>query len=295
LNLNFETQIHLFSSIKNIVKTYKCTVDTNDLRNFDNDVKTEETSSNDGDNLDTDFEPKAQTITKSIKKPKSKVKGQYPKTELRSKCGKKFRSGPKFCNLCNKDVYGLAAHRKDEHKDVGEKVSCLDCTKTFPTNMALSTHIANVHEKNPCSICGEMIPKYEANRHFRKAHTGTAKCSKCGKICTSNELLRRHIADAHDKSPCTICGEMIAKRRAAQHYAVKHTANEDKRHKCKFCGKGFVEVRKLKDHINTHTGEKPYLCKLCGAAFADKGNHRKHERGHLNSNRTPAANSRVLE
>ena len=88
---------------------------------------------------------------------------------------------------------------------------------------------------------------------------------------------------------------MIAKRRAEQHYATKHTANEDRRHKCKFCGKSFVEVRKLKDHINTHTGEKPYLCKLCGAAFADKGNHRKHERGHLNSNRIPAANSRVLE
>ena len=70
---------------------------------------------------------------------------------------------------------------------------------------------------------------------------------------------------------------MIAKRRAAQHYATKHTANEDRRHKCKFCGKSFVEVRKLKDHINTHTGEKPYLCKLCGAAFVDKGNHRKHE------------------
>ena len=34
--------------------------------------------------------------------------------------------------------------------------------------MALSTHIANVHEKNPCSICGEMVPKYEANRHFRQ-------------------------------------------------------------------------------------------------------------------------------
>ena len=101
------------------------------------------------------------------------------------------------------------------------------------------------------------------------------------------------IADAHDKSPCTICGEMIPKRRAAQHYAVKHTANEDKRHKCKFCGKGFVENRKLKDHINTHTGEKPYLCKLCGAAFADKGNHRKHERGHLNHNNRTNVSNRI--
>ena len=70
-------------------------------------------------------------------------------------------------------MYGLAAHRKNEHKDIGENVSCTECQKTFQSNMALSTHIANVHERNPCHLCGEMIPKYEANRHFRKKHTGT--------------------------------------------------------------------------------------------------------------------------
>ena len=37
-------------------------------------------------------------------------------TSVSNKKPRKIRSGPKFCNLCGKDVYGLAAHRKNEHK-----------------------------------------------------------------------------------------------------------------------------------------------------------------------------------
>ena len=36
-----------------------------------------------------------------------------------------------------------------------------------------------------------------------------------------------------------------------------------------------------KDHVNTHTGAKPYLCKFCGQGFASFGNHRNHEKAHM--------------
>ena len=51
--------------------------------------------------------------------------------------------------------------------------------------------------------------------------------------------------------------------------------NQDKKYKCEVCGKGFINIQSFKDHMNTHTGEKPHLCKYCGAAFASKGTYRR--------------------
>merc|ERR1712043_18783 len=46
----------------------------------------------------------------------------------------------------------------------------------------------------------------------------------------------------------------------------------------------------LQDHINTHTGAKPYMCTFCGAAFASHGTWRMHERTvHLGHKREEAA------
>merc|ERR1719464_1027782 len=77
------------------------------------------------------------------------------------------------------------------------------------------------------------------------------------------------------------CSSPCITRRAATHMKTKHTPNEDLKFKCDICGKGFISNGKLQNHVNIHTGAKPYKCKFCTAAFGDSANHRAHERAHL--------------
>ena len=59
-----------------------------------------------------------------------------------------------------------------------------------------------------------------------------------------------------------------------------HTSNEDKKYQCPSCPKGFVFKRRFEDHVNTHTGEKPYICKICEHSCANYNNYLAHVRRH---------------
>ena len=50
--------------------------------------------------------------------------------------------------------------------------------------------------------------------------------------------------------------------------------------KCPICVpvRGFINERKLAEHLNVHTGKKPFKCKQCGAAYASEGNRNAHVR-----------------
>lgn len=79
------------------------------------------------------------------------------------------------------------------------------------------------------------------------------------------------------------------------------TKSQHKRHLCSHCGKGFIYRSLLQEHMNIHTGIRPYQCDKCSASkwiyfhknishiqmnvgistdFASRQNLRMHKRSH---------------
>ncbi|KAF9070117.1 hypothetical protein GYMLUDRAFT_141420, partial [Collybiopsis luxurians FD-317 M1] len=54
------------------------------------------------------------------------------------------------------------------------------------------------------------------------------------------------------------------------------------KYECSYCGKGFNRPSSLKIHLNSHTGEKPFVCPVegCGRSFSVLSNMRRHARVH---------------
>lgn len=203
------------------------------------------------------------------------------------------------CNFCNYESTNkstLHSHisRKHSVKRMGrsktsyryatepEEYSCDVCEFKCQNRRRLKEHLERKHAseyKYDCEYCGKKFKvKGDMRLHVRFKHKeGPIVCDVCGKTCSNSNSLYVHQKWAHfkPKYECEICKRrMVTQENLDQHILLQHERRES--FVCEECGKSFTENHRLKQHMMTHTGDRPYDCHICGKAFARRTAYRQH-------------------
>lgn len=204
--------------------------------------------------------------------------------------------GKYSCHLCvyrNNSKYHIEMHVRTHEGTTKHK--CEICGKAF----AISTHA--IEHKNyhtgekpfQCEICGKhFMFSWHLASHRRTSHyeilTGKPlvkfDCTVCNKHYESASGLRRHNIKNHNYNDidlsviCEICGKRLSSKEKLKFHIRTHTGYRP--YACHVCPKSFSKKDQLIEHIRTHTGEKPFVCKICGKGFAQRTPLKTHEKTH---------------
>uniref|UniRef100_A0A8R1TM59 C2H2-type domain-containing protein n=1 Tax=Onchocerca volvulus TaxID=6282 RepID=A0A8R1TM59_ONCVO len=163
--------------------------------------------------------------------------------------------------------------------------NCLECGKNFKKLQYLKSH-SQVHISENlclCDRCGMRFLRLSNLRFHLHAHTGEKPfvCEVCGKDFSQSLCLKRHMRIHTKEQPykCSKC------ERSFNHPSnfIRHMHNIHDRTKLKLCfacGKGFPHLYRLKQHMLTHTKEKPHSCELCGKKFSLSASLKRHKKNH---------------
>ncbi|CAL8143473.1 unnamed protein product [Orchesella dallaii] len=202
------------------------------------------------------------------------------------------------CGICKAPFINiglLTQHLRNTHNKV--KLDCPHCGKNhFGNRHLLTKHIQSKHPGRTtgapgefeCKICKERFDrKYNFGVHM-KAHEVNDKpefkCEKCGAVFRKHIRLKVHYSNIHKAPkeilPCETCGKVFKDAvKLKQHTSYTHTDPSEWKFPCeeKGCGKRCWSRQKLREHMRTHTKERPFVCDFCGEAYR----YRQYLRTHL--------------
>lgn len=109
----------------------------------------------------------------------------------------------------------------------------------------------------------EKIPRYE--------------CKDCGDVYLYPSAFQKHMNNKHNKTtldPDLYCTVIYHLKNSNINNTNDYSNNLSEKTvaslRCRTCSKKFDSVQLLKDHMKSHTVEKPFICEVCGRAFAKK-------------------------
>nr|CAH7724011.1 unnamed protein product [Callosobruchus chinensis] len=189
------------------------------------------------------------------------------------------------CKICNKVLLSTASFRNHMNSHNGVKpFSCTCCDKRFVRRAELVCHLRTHTGEKPfaCEVCCRTFAHQGSlRRHLclgppaetdkgsgdetgDKCKKKEYKCPYCDEIFESEETARAHILVTHNSQACEKCGKVVSKKQLKNHMN-RHSGVRP--FGCTICDMRFVVRDSLRLHLRTHTGEKPYVCEVCSRGF----------------------------
>ncbi|XP_011640316.1 zinc finger protein 676-like [Pogonomyrmex barbatus] len=140
-----------------------------------------------------------------------------------------------------------------------------------------------------CSLCSNEEEKVAGDAktiigHMKDVHDIRLYiCDVCGQdFRKRNELslhLDDHVAKEEGDFQCEICNRIFSNLRLFRIHKRIHYP-QVKSWPCDTCGKRYNSKNLLDEHMNTHTGVRPYVCETCNKDFASKYTYKAHVKTH---------------
>ncbi|KAJ8311660.1 hypothetical protein KUTeg_011015 [Tegillarca granosa] len=223
----------------------------------------------------------------------------FPTSEECSEHKKSHPSQTFMCDICGKSfhkMFLLNIHRRTHTGETPYK--CDSCDMAFISNGKLRLHKIKKHDPDgkryQCELCGmRFMTVSHFNKHKNKQHLGLTKvykCEHCNREFKSQEGQNNHLLNDHlellDMSKvnfkirsCEYCEKRFHQKQLLDaHVMIHHTGKRPIT--CDVCGKGFINVDRLKRHKLVHGISRRYTCEICksGAGGNDMSKLKKHFR-----------------
>lgn len=182
------------------------------------------------------------------------------------------------CNKCDRSFklyYHLKQHLKTHLGSLEKPHVCNHCGKAYTREGALKQHISTFHfdveelsrNQKPqkkvhiCEYCKKHFDHFGHFKEHLRKHTGEKpyECPDCHERFARNSTLKCHMA-------------------ACQNGAGAKKGRK-KLYECQVCSSVFNSWDQFKDHLVSHTGDKPNHCTICDMWFT----HPKDLKTHLKS------------